>query len=109
MLRKDTLQALIADVKSALAELYADRLDRVILFGSYAREDFHAESDVDLMVLLKDESISKTHEILFMNPIISPITLEYNVDITTLPETKERFERARTPLLHFVRQEGIEV
>lgn len=109
MLGKETLKLLIAEVKNALAELYQERLDKIILFGSYAREDFHAESDVDLMILLKDDEISKTEEILNMNPIISPITLAYNVDITTLPETSARYEVAKSPLLHYVRKEGIEV
>ena len=45
---KDTLELLIAEVKNALAERYQERLHKIILFGSYAKEDFHAESDVDI-------------------------------------------------------------
>ena len=49
------LQRLSQEVKQALTELYGERLDRVILYGSYARGDFHAESDVDYLVVLRDE------------------------------------------------------
>lgn len=61
-LSADQLRSLIQEVKQALTELYADRLDRVILYGSYARGDFHAESDVDVMVVLKDEQVQNSSE-----------------------------------------------
>lgn len=48
------LDALTADFKQAMQDLYGDRLANVILYGSYARGDFYAESDVDFMVVLKD-------------------------------------------------------
>ncbi|GAB3691456.1 nucleotidyltransferase domain-containing protein [Spirosoma flavus] len=56
------LRQLSQDVKQALTELYGERLDRVILYGSYARGDFHAESDVDYMVVLKDENFRQMDE-----------------------------------------------
>ena len=48
-LNPSELHTLSQEVKQALTELYGDRLDRVILFGSYARGDFHAESESSLL------------------------------------------------------------
>ncbi len=61
-LTPDELRALSQEVKQALTELYGNRLDRVILYGSYARGDFHAESDVDFLVVLRDEMFHQSNE-----------------------------------------------
>ncbi len=47
-LTADQLRALSQDVKQALTERYDDRLDRVILYGSYARGDFPLQPEVYL-------------------------------------------------------------
>jgi len=39
---------------AALDELYGDRIERVVLFGSRARGDAHEASDYDIAVFLKD-------------------------------------------------------
>jgi predicted nucleotidyltransferase len=39
---------------AALAELYGDRLERVVLFGSRARGDAREDSDYDVAVFIKD-------------------------------------------------------
>ncbi len=62
-LTADQLRALSQDVKQALTELYGERLDRVILYGSYARGDFHNESDVDFLVVLKDSNFRQFQKI----------------------------------------------
>jgi predicted nucleotidyltransferase len=39
--------------RAALAEIYGDQLERVILFGSRARGDARPDSDYDVAVFLK--------------------------------------------------------
>src|SRR5438034_7051326 len=40
--------------RAALDEMYGDRAERVILFGSRARGDAHEDSDYDVAVFLRD-------------------------------------------------------
>jgi uncharacterized protein len=40
-------------LRAALKEMYGDRLDRAVLFGSRARGDAHPGSDYDVAVFLK--------------------------------------------------------
>src|ERR1700689_559251 len=49
-----TTDPALAHFREALGELYGDRLDRVVLFGSRARGDAHADSDYDVAVFLND-------------------------------------------------------
>jgi predicted nucleotidyltransferase len=51
--------ALVSDpvlrrVRAALDALYADRIERVVLFGSRARGDANEDSDYDVAVFLRD-------------------------------------------------------
>jgi len=41
----------IDSVVKATKDTLGDKLDKVILFGSYARGDFNAESDIDICIL----------------------------------------------------------
>jgi uncharacterized protein len=40
--------------RAALDEIYGDRLERVVLFGSRARGDARDDSDYDIAVFIKD-------------------------------------------------------
>jgi predicted nucleotidyltransferase len=51
MCDKNTLNLITQKVCAAAKEVLGDRLEKVILFGSYARGDYDEESDIDIMVL----------------------------------------------------------
>jgi predicted nucleotidyltransferase len=40
--------------RAAVAEVYRDRLERVVLYGSRARGDHRPDSDYDIAVFIKD-------------------------------------------------------
>ena len=52
MCSKNTLELLLNETVSGLREIFGERLDRVILYGSYARGDYDEESDIDVMALV---------------------------------------------------------
>ena len=45
------LQLITKEVAKLSADILKDKLDSVILYGSYARGDFDEESDIDMMIL----------------------------------------------------------
>ena len=46
------MQSLIDQYISEIKAIYGSHLQKVILYGSYARGDFRPDSDVDIMILL---------------------------------------------------------
>ena len=52
MCTQSTLNYITQSVREAAQNIFADSLDKVILFGSYARGDYDSESDIDIMILL---------------------------------------------------------
>ena len=45
---------LLAEVRAGLSAIYGDRLRGMYLYGSYARGEQDAESDVDVLVVLNE-------------------------------------------------------
>lgn len=45
------------EIPEKIKESFGDSVEKIILFGSYARGEHCAESDIDLLVVVKDDSI----------------------------------------------------
>lgn len=69
-------QDLIKQYVSAIRDIYGKHIKQIILYGSYARGDFHKDSDVDIMILvdLPDTQIESYSDAL------SELGFEYNVN-----------------------------
>ena len=98
----DILRTLRREFSRALG----DQLESMILFGSQARGQARPESDIDVLVVVRDDSdygdlMRRT------SPIVSALSLEYDVVISRAFVARERFERERSPFLLNVRREGV--
>ena len=51
-MEEDRVKKIVSETAKRISELVQDDLERVILFGSYARGDFTKESDIDIAVLV---------------------------------------------------------
>lgn len=81
-----------------LAMLYGDRLQQVLLFGSWAREDGPGEYDLELIVVLTDlhspwEELRRMDELLWRHAARSGLA------ITAVPVSPEELAAPRTPQL----------
>lgn len=52
MCTRSELQIVLKKVEVAAKRLYGDKLNRIILYGSYTRGDNTEESDIDIMIVL---------------------------------------------------------
>ena len=101
------LHALTAEFKQAMQTLYGDRLLKVVLYGSYARGDFHAESDVDFLIVLRGSELSKMREMDAYYPVRSALSEKYAVNISITPVEEKRFIESDYLFFCNVRREGI--
>lgn len=93
--------------RSALIGLYGDRLERVVLFGSRARGDAHEDSDYDIAVFLTDLT-DRWHEARRLSAIETEILTETGAFIHSMPYPAGAYRR-RTPLMHEIRREGVDL
>jgi len=102
------LQEIVKDLRRRLEQLYGPRLLGLVLYGSQARGDAEAGSDIDVLVVLEGE-VEPTLEIARTEFDVADLSLERNVVVTCLFVSREQYERERSPLLLNVRREGIAV
>ncbi len=93
--------------KIDLQNLYHERLDKLILFVSYSRNEAKENSDIDLLLVLNDKQISPYKEIDFKNDLVFSYMLNYEKQISIVPTTKQQFEQQESPLLLNIRKDGI--
>lgn len=99
--------AILTQFLAALNEIYGDRIDRVVLFGSRARGDECVDSDYDIAVFLKS-----------LPDRWAELDRLAELRVSFLDETGAFFDakpylatayRERTPLMHEIREEGLDL
>lgn len=96
----------IAELAAAeLRGLYGDRLVQVVLYGSQARGEAGPESDIDLLVVLRDMD-SPWEEFRRMDGLLWRLSLEYDVTLSALPVTEPQFDQSGKPVLIEARSHG---
>jgi predicted nucleotidyltransferase len=100
------IQTITNILKEKLSQVYKNKLDQLILFGSQARGDARKNSDIDILVVLKDE-INPVKEIKRNNDLISEICLEYDEDINCFYIGTKELENPDNLLLKNINKEGI--
>jgi uncharacterized protein len=103
----ESIAELAKEFASGIRELYGERLDKVVLFGSYARGEQHEESDVDFLVVLKGVEINGYHEIGLMSPFTFELSIKYGLSVSAVPMSGEKFEGKSTPLSNNIHTDGI--
>jgi len=97
---------ILTPLQEYLKQEYQDRFDRAILFGSQARGDATAASDIDVLIVLQDP-VNASEELTRTSHFIAQLCLEHNLLISRLFMPRSRFETENSPLLRNIRQEGI--
>ena len=93
--------------RTALDEMYGERIERVVLYGSRARGDARPDSDYDVAVFLTDLT-DRWDEIDRIVEIETDILCETGAVINALPFRAGAYQE-RTPLMHELRREGIDL
>jgi predicted nucleotidyltransferase len=100
-------QAAVKGYVAGIQERFPDDVLSVTLFGSKARGDASAESDIDLLVLVDEESREIRSELW---RIASDVSLEYNVVLSVRVFARSRWaetRRIRLPLYRAIVADGV--
>jgi predicted nucleotidyltransferase len=106
---REKLAIILHQLHSGLDTLLGERLDSIYLYGSQARGDAKRDSDIDIMVVLRDDDFRYFDMIKLTSSLTASLSLEYETVISCVFVTKNEFLNRHTPLLINVRRQGIAV
>ena len=82
--------SILKEFKCELTKILGDKLLDVILFGSYARGDYTKESDVDVIIVVKNNpSIDEENEI---SKLCLKFLMKYGIVISAVTYPKAVFD-----------------
>ena len=100
------IEGLLAKIKEYLRKVYGERLEAIILYGSFPRNKATEDSDIDIALILKGD-IDPLKEIDRVGDFISDIGLEHNELITIFPISSQEVKNSIWPLYKSLQKEGI--
>ncbi len=103
---KTTLKIILSELKRELAGALGPRLEAAYLFGSHARGKAGADSDIDILVVVRG-NFDYGDLIRGSSAFVSDLSLKHNVVISRTFVSRDRFEREQSPFLLNVRREGV--
>lgn len=103
------MQNLIDQYITEVRNIYGPCLQKIILFGSYARGDYHADSDVDLMILLDISDLELKAYSRQLSYMTYDFNLDNDIDIKPIAKSQAYFNKwsKNYPFYANIRKEGI--
>lgn len=111
MCTKNQLEVILREVSRCAKDLFGNKLDSIILYGSYARGDYDGESDIDIMILA-DIPVESCHSYsMNIGRALTDTELDNDVVISPNVVSLSVFEKYKTasPFYNSVTKEGIRI
>jgi predicted nucleotidyltransferase len=109
MIEKPQPHPALTRFRAAVTEIYGDRLERVVLFGSRARGDAREDSDYDVAVFLRGDMPDRIAELYRLADLSTTILDETGEFIHAMPYRASAYDDPRMPLMYAIRAEGIDL
>jgi predicted nucleotidyltransferase len=98
------LGTILDEVEAKLREIYGDRFQGLVLYGSHARGTAVLGSDIDLLLLLS--SCDGIRERRNYSTAIAKLSLKHDTVISLVPIEIDKYRYGKSPFLLNVRREG---
>lgn len=102
-------QKALKEFKTALQKKFGPRLVLLQLFGSKARGDFHQDSDLDVLVVLKNMNKKDKY---FIYDLVFEISIKFDVYLSEINFDEKKWRQLqidRFSLARNIEEEGIKV
>lgn len=109
MCSKNQLDSIIKQIVEFSKELFGEKFQSVILYGSYARGDYDDESDIDIMIMVDMDREELRKYRLRTSEFFSELNLENNVFLTSNLQSLQYFNEWKDvmPFYRNVMRDGV--
>lgn len=104
---KSKIHRILKKLQNALLTHYGEKLSQVILFGSQARGEASEDSDIDVLVVLEDQTEAFAREYENWSDWVSDELLESGELVNLIITSRQRYDAVKSPLYLNARSEGI--
>ena len=106
-IKDEKINKILPDIEKKIIEIFGEKVEKIILFGSYARGDFNPESDFDILVIVNDNDLRSYRKA--RAKIISEFLFKYDILLSIRLASKDTFSRNKmiSPFYQNVIKEGI--
>jgi type I restriction enzyme S subunit len=101
-------QEILKKLKMSLLQLYGNQLKGLYLYGSFARGEEKAGSDLDVAMILENFE-RPWFEIQRTSQLVSDLSLEYGVTVSLIPLRISDWSMNQRPLVRSIQREGVMV
>ena len=103
------MQNLIEQYVEAIKKIYGSHVRQIILYGSYARGDFRADSDIDIMILLDMSDLELKAYGNQLSYMTYDFNMDYDLDIKPIAKSESHFNKwvMNYPFYANIHKEGV--
>lgn len=108
MCTKSQLDNISQQMTQSYRAVYGDNIVAIYLYGSYAREDYNSESDIDITAIVKGDRMELQHKLKQIWDISADIGLENDVIVSPAVIPFDEYEKYKQILPYYmnIRKEG---
>ena len=109
MCTKNELNSILQKLIQIYRSVYGENLVQVILYGSYARGDYHTDSDVDVVAIVHGDRKTLQQQLKKVWDSSCELELEYDTILSPTVIPYEEFKQYQTVLPYYrnISQEGV--
>ena len=111
MYSQNELDVLLKEIAAIYRKVFGEDIVKIVLYGSYARGTFDAESDIDIAAIVKGEREELQRKLREVWVLSSDLELEYETILSPTVIPYEEFEKYRNDIPYYrnIEEEGIDI
>ena len=111
MCTQNQLNNILKKFEQKAKDIFGEKLESIVLFGSYARGDFDEESDIDILILADMSSEELASYRGHIDTLCGDLLWEYGIVVSAIEKDLETYNKYSNvlPFYKNIEQEGVKI
>lgn len=111
MCTKNELDMILQAMVKVYRAVYGERIIKIVLYGSYARGDYHNDSDIDIVAIVRGDRAVLQKGLKQVWDTSSDLELKYGTIVSPTVIPYEEFEKYKNDLPYYrnIQSEGVDI